>query len=44
MNMICSYTVVFKVQAIFHFLDNFHLLKHYPKKVHKTIFFIQLLK
>ena len=33
----CSYTVVFNVQAILHFLDNFHLLRH-PKKVPEKYF------
>ena len=35
---IYSYTVVFNVQAILYFWDNFHLLKHYPKKEPQNCF------
>ena len=44
MKIIYSYTVVFNVQVVFYFWDNFHLLKHYPKKVPKNCLCIQLLK
>ena len=28
--IICSYTVVSSVQAVFYFWNSFHLLKHHP--------------